>query len=79
MIVKLNMNGIDLEILLNDDVYELYSKDTLIGTINAPQEGLDLLKEILKIISKWFYLQNVIKFRLIKKIAIIHKREMLWI
>lgn len=52
MIVKLNMNGIDLEILLNDDVYELYSKDTLIGTINAPQEGLDLLKEILKIISK---------------------------
>ena len=52
MKVKLNINGIDLEILLNDDIYELYSKDTLIGTIDAPQEGLDLLEEILKVIQK---------------------------
>lgn len=52
MKVKLNINGTDLEILLNDDIYELYSKDTLIGTIDAPQEGLDLLEEILKILSK---------------------------
>lgn len=52
MKVKFNINGIDLEILLNDDIYELYSKDTLIGTIDAPQEGLDLLEEILKVIQK---------------------------
>ena len=67
MKVKLNINGIDLEILLNEDVYEIFSNKQLLGTVSAPQEGLDFLEEILKVIQKWFYLQNVIKFKLIKK------------
>ena len=52
MKVKLNINGIDLEILLNEDVYEIFSNKQLLGTVSAPQEGLDFLEEILKVIQK---------------------------
>lgn len=51
MSIILNINGIDIEVLLNDDVYKIYSNKNLLGTINAPQEGLDLLEEILRIIK----------------------------